>query len=90
MPYFLHPLWKTTLGSLTEEQLWEHYDKCLRAHDWTFEYSDDHGVWRAGTEERDHIAAIRKILSESDEDAANKLYWKYSPFLNEDGSFKSI
>jgi len=34
------------------------YDQ-LQDHDWTFEYSDDHSVWRRGISE---LAAIKEVL----------------------------
>ncbi len=90
MPYFLHALWKTDLKELSEADLWEHYEKCLKAHDWTYQYSDDHGVWRAGTEESDHLSAIRKLTEADDKDRSDKLYWRHCFWLNEDGSRKEI
>lgn len=80
MPYMLHPLWKTSLSSLSEDELWEHYETCLRAFDWYYSYSDDHGVYQAGTEQQAHVHALRTKLTEVDADRANALYEKHSPW----------
>lgn len=38
----------------------EEFTKLCNAHDWTYEYSDDHSVWKRGTAERDRLMAIVK------------------------------
>lgn len=35
--------------------------KELKSHDWTFEYSDDHGVWRSGSK---HKSVIQKMIKD--------------------------
>lgn len=92
MPYFLAELWKTPLEPLTDpknaDELWDHYEKCLIAHDWTFEFTDDFGVWRAGQEQRLYLNTVRDLCSKRDEERTSKLYFKYSFWHNEDGSLK--
>lgn len=85
MPYFLAPLWTKTLGSVTDEQLWEHYEKCLAAYDWYFAMSDDQGVWRAGQEQRDHLEAVMERLKQIDEDRTIELYTQASPWDDHEG-----
>lgn len=41
------------------------YIKALRGHDWDFEWSDDHGIWRAG---RDSLEALRRDQKQIDPD----------------------
>ena len=36
------------------------YEKKLKAHDWYYQYSDDHGVWRAGKAAHDALWAEAK------------------------------
>jgi hypothetical protein len=56
----------------------QEYVKRLKSHDWTYEYSDDHSVWKRGSAEADEI---RRLGDKVDPD--RELYKKYSPFFNE-------
>jgi hypothetical protein len=56
-------------------QAMDDYIAKLKAHDWTYQYSDDHSVWQRGSAESD---AIRKMGDIVDPD--RKIYKKYSPF----------
>lgn len=86
MPYFLAPLWTTDPTELSEEEMWEHYERCLKAHDWMYMMSDDGGVYRAGEEQRNHIALLFEHLRLKDQPRTENLYNKHAPWLNEDGS----
>jgi len=86
MPYFLAPLWNTTLTSLNEEELWDHFEKCLKAHDWTYNYSDDHGVWRAGEEQAAHLNKVLEGVRAVDRERADRMYYGACPWMNEDGT----
>ena len=37
-------------------------EKLLKAHDWSYEFSDDHRVWQRGREERSAIDQEQKRL----------------------------
>ena len=37
-------------------------EKLLQAHDWTYEFSDDHSVWKKGMAERSAINMEQKRL----------------------------
>lgn len=50
----------------------EQYEEDLKNHDWTFEYSDDHRVWKMGWEEQKRLQAVRDRL-----DPANEIWNKY-------------
>ena len=50
----------------------------LRQHDWTYEYSDDHGVWRSGSAHQDKIKKIVGDCYAEGEDPAD-LFYKYWP-----------
>ena len=90
MPYYLSPLWTTKLNGLSEDQIWDHLEVCLKAFDWTYNFSDDGGVYRAGVEQNNHLDAVMKYCRELDEDRANTLYYKHSFWHNEDGSRKEF
>ena len=48
------------------------YLKLLKAHDWTYQYSDDHGVWRKGSQ------AAQNLVNLANNDAKLKsLYTDY-------------
>ena len=38
------------------------YRQALAAHDWYFEYSDDHQVWKAGREQYRALTAAQREL----------------------------
>ena len=56
----------------------EEYIKMLKSHDWTYDYSDDHSVWKRGSAEAD---AIRSLGDKVDPD--RELYKKHSPFYDD-------
>ena len=37
-------------------------EKLLQTHDWSYEFSDDHRVWKRGTDERNAINQEQKRL----------------------------
>ena len=39
----------------------------LRAHDWTYEWSDDHSVWTRGVEQKKEIEAKAKVIGRDGE-----------------------
>lgn len=40
----------------------ENYRKLLRAHDWYYDYSDDHSVWKRGVAARDKLNGLRRQI----------------------------
>ena len=57
------------------------FESKLRSHDWTYQYSDDHAVWRRGQAEREAIAAqLIQLKSQGLASEAEALYKQYSPF----------
>ena len=50
------------------------YKRRLGNHDWFYEYSDDHGVWRKGSE---MYATLRSMQAEMDPDFA--IWNTYAP-----------
>lgn len=88
MPYFLAPIWKTALEPMAEEELWDHYKKCLRAYDWYYIMSDDNDVWQAGEDQYNHLRRVAERVHRFDRKRADKLYCSACPWLNEDGSRK--
>ena len=71
-------------------RLWEVYEDTLRTHDWTYEYSDDHEIWCRGNDSMNKIRDIKSSLNLEDKTRANKLYWKYSYWHNEDGTKRNF
>lgn len=90
MPYFLADLWKVSLTHLTEDEVWAHYEQCLKEHDWTFNYSDDAGAYRAGQDQASHLEKVRTYCSSLDKELADQLFFKYSFWHNDDGSRKEF
>lgn len=73
-----NPLFAVKSHTLTLEQLWIHYEACLKSHDWNYEYSDDFRVWSNGRIQSDYIKHLVKVLSKHDEDKAKEMYNKYT------------
>ena len=72
-----NPLFGVKTHTLTLEKVWEHFEACLKAHDWTYEYSDDFRYWSKGNDERTHINHTKKVLEKHDAPRAVALYAKY-------------
>ena len=53
-------------------------EKELREHDWTFNMSDDHGYWRAGTGQQKRIKAMVEDAYLEKLDPAD-LFYEYYP-----------
>lgn len=45
----------------------EQYKQALKDHDWTFEWSDDHNVWKRGVAQRQQLKAAQKELDQNAE-----------------------
>jgi uncharacterized protein YqjF (DUF2071 family) len=59
----------------------QEFEQLLKAHDWTYNYSDDHRAWDKGREQAKQIDKARKLLAEKGlKEEADKLHNKYSPF----------
>ena len=57
-------------------------EKLLKAHDWSYEFSDDHRVWQRGREERNAINQEQKRLISNGlatEEEVQELTHKYAP-----------
>ena len=52
----------------------EDYIYKLKTHDWYYEYSDDHSVWKRGEAEKDQL---RRLQEEIDNDY--KVWNEYAP-----------
>ena len=53
-------------------------EKELRQHDWTFNYSDDHGVWQSGTSHQKRIKVMVEDAYAEGIDPAD-LFYQYYP-----------
>lgn len=52
----------------------EDYQKALAAHDWYYDYSDDHRVWKQGLAQRDRIREMQRVL-----DPDYQVWNRYAP-----------
>src|SRR5210317_67656 len=66
-------------------QAMDDYIAKLKAHDWTYQYSDDHSVWQRGSKEADEIRRLGDIV-----DPDRKLYKQYSPFYEAIANERSL
>lgn len=66
-------------------QAMDDYIAKLKAHDWTYDYSDDHSVWQRGSKEADEIRRLGDIV-----DPDRKLYKQYSPFYEAIANERSL
>jgi len=61
--------------------LFYHFERELKRHDWTYAYSDDHNVWRRGESHFDLIKKLMKKCESIDSKRTTELYDKYKKFL---------
>jgi hypothetical protein len=52
-----------------------HLVNLLYKHDWSFEFSDDHGVWKRGCNSFDELKAAMKEANKADSEEATKIFW---------------
>lgn len=58
----------------------EEFEKALQYHDWYYEYSDDHSVWRRGLDRQRQLEEERRRLTaEGHGDKVEELWQRYSP-----------
>lgn len=79
MPRRPNPLFAESIRNMSEDQLWEHYEKMLKTHDWHYGRSDDSQVYRVGSAERDTINSIRTVLRSIDSLRTEQLFKQYAP-----------
>lgn len=63
----------------------ENYIQKLRSHDWYHEWSDDPGVYRRGSKERDELRYLRHQLDEN-----YSLWNQYAPEMFKVGSSQTL
>jgi len=79
MPRSINQNFKKATASLSNSELWEHYELCLKQHDWSYQYSDDFQVWRVGSDERTYLVNLCDKLGAIDNDRSTNLFAKYRP-----------
>ena len=89
MPRYLSELWTENLYEKSTEELWDYYVSCLKAHDWTYMYSDDPTIYSVGSSQNARIDAVRQILEKKNPKKTKELYYKYSPWHEDSGELKS-
>lgn len=60
---------------MTENTLAQ-FEKALAAHDWYYDYSDDHSVWQRGVRQNDELLRQRRALREAGLGAAADALWR--------------
>jgi hypothetical protein len=58
--------------------IWEEFERLLKAHDWLYQMSDDFSVWRSGRDARDELDRLYKGLTVIDEPRTIRLWKKYA------------
>lgn len=76
--------WETNLEELSEQELWEHYEKCLKKHDWTYDFTEEEEIRQIGQTQFSHLAAARILVGTMDEKRATEMYFEYCPFLHDE------
>jgi len=68
-----------TMYAMKHPEEMEEYVKLLKGHDWTYDYSDDHSVWRRGAD------AHKKLRQMADKlDPEHEVWNKYDPFAKKE------
>ncbi len=49
------------------------YEAALKKHDWTYDYSDDHSVWKRGQAEQKRLEALQSRI-----DPTKEIWNKYA------------
>lgn len=63
------------------DDLIKDFEHRLAHHDWYFDYSDDHRVWKAGQRASEELTALKYRLEEAGYDAQVHALWKkYCPW----------
>lgn len=53
--------------------------KCA-LHDWYYDYSDDHSVWKRGVASRDEILRLRtELINLGAKEQADEIFYKHCP-----------
>lgn len=79
------PIWKRGLETISSEEIWEYYEKCLKAYDWLYESSDSIEVQQAGEFQTQYLQELHAACSALDQQRAEGIRNRLSPrFLDED------
>jgi len=57
----------------------EIFDTMCKEHDWYYQYSDDHRVWKAGSAAEDRLKSKYRMLKQRLPDAATAIWNQYCP-----------
>jgi len=79
MPRPANPKFSVNYSNLTGDALWNHYEDCLKYHDWSFQYADDPTYHRLGKAERGYLIRFRDALKKLNEKRATELFNQYRP-----------
>lgn len=62
--------------NMTEKE-WQEFEERLKNHDWAYQYSDDHSIWKAGSDNWDKIAYLGKYLKQVDLPRVTEIFNRY-------------
>ncbi len=79
----LAPLWRRDTVTMSAEELFKHFEECLKAHDWTYSDSNNPECVSLGEQQRDVINRIFGRLDKIDATRANNIYTANQPHTHE-------
>jgi hypothetical protein len=68
------------------KELFTTFENLLKGHDWLFDFSDDHSVWKRGLEQRERLRSIALTLGKEDAERVSNLWNALCP----DGFERSV
>lgn len=64
MPRPPNPTFSVDTSQMDAQSLWDHFERCLDQHDWSFQYADDPVYHRLGSQERQYLRALAGKLGQ--------------------------
>ncbi len=58
---------------------WENFETVIKLHDWNYDYSDDHSVYKKGYNTENWLKWAYVELCKFDTDKANLIWNRYAP-----------
>lgn len=66
------------------EVAWTEFETALKRHDWYYNFSDDHQVWKYGQNRHDALCDEKERLTKADEKRAAELWETYCPYKRDE------
>ena len=61
------------------KELFTTFENLLKGHDWLFDFSDDHSVWKLGLEQRERLRSIALTLGKDNAERVSDLWNAFAP-----------